>query len=219
MEENDVVRRACLLLFWNSPFKSRVIVNQSLKNKLQSPFMKKVDFWSVGRFWDKKQDLFFRFSNFSLFIKKKCKNSQNRSQMRATLSIANVTTSIAKSIEWLSRGAHHAKSNGVLNFDIFQNFEKSTLTPLNFKIWPFFLHNARLHVVCNLWRFNISPSRSPDRRARLSSTEGPSSNCWKLVRLLLSLYLSNTQIGCRSKWSETRRQMSFWMLQTRSGKF
>ena len=55
---------------------SRVIFSQSLKSKLQTPFMKKSDFLSVARIRGTEQDLFFRFSNFSFFIQKNLEKGQ-----------------------------------------------------------------------------------------------------------------------------------------------
>ena len=59
--------------FFETRPKSRVIVNQNFKNKLQTLLMEKVDFSSAVRIRDKEQDLFFRFSNFTLVIQKTSK--------------------------------------------------------------------------------------------------------------------------------------------------
>ena len=85
--------------------------------------MKNIDFSSIGRFRDKKQNSFFIFLNFSFLSRKSLKIIEIVLKRDRRCQVANVTTSLAESIEWLHRGAHHAKSNGVLkSYEFFVSF-------------------------------------------------------------------------------------------------
>ena len=104
--------------FFETRPKSRFIVNQIFKNKLQTPLMKKVDFSSAVRISDKEQDLFFRFSDFTFFIWKTSKIVKlyvNRKWQwtlmvnREAIDPSRNKLNLSESVKFI-----HAKSEGVL---------------------------------------------------------------------------------------------------------